>query len=692
MRVLGYASYRYRWAVLVFSLLLAAGGAVYGSGVFDRTQPFGFSDPDSESARAYDLLEEQTGERAVPELLLVVRPRRPPGSAAGHAELERVARQLEAVAGVARAVPPEDRRAAISEDGTLGLVGGFLDVSVDDPSEVGERVEQRFEGRGRVEVGGIAVAAHQLNQTTAEDLRSIELYAAPLLLLISFFVFRGLVAAMLPLLVGGLSIVFTLAALRALSELLVIDVFALNVVTVLGLGLAIDYSLFMVSRFREELGGSATTGGALADTLAPVGRMICFSAAIVASAVAALAVFPQRFLYSTGIGCALVALISAAVVLLVLPSVLAVLGERVNGLSPATLQRPITHSRRWRGLARMVLARPLPVATGVAAAMLIAGLPFLRVELTRADARVLSEDHSARLVDSVIRKRFPVDPSATILIVLPQGSEEMGGVKARARGFAATTGIAAVSKPVAVGDAIVVSGETEASPYSDQAIGLVRSARSLHWGGPVLVTGGTAELLDQRRSLEQHLPAALAIVLGATMLALLLMTGSLLLPLLAVICNTLTVSVAFGVLVLVFQDGHLESALDYIGVGALDTSVPILLFAVVFGLSTDYGVFLTSRIAEAREQGEGDAEAIGVGLERTGRIITAAALLFAVAMGAFVFSEMIFIKEVAVGTSVAVLVDAALVRTLLLPALMRLCGRWTWWAPRPLRALQSVRA
>ncbi len=691
MRAVGHVSFLHRRAIVVVALALAVGAGAAGSTVFGRAQPFGFNDPGSESSRAQDLIERASGEQALPEVLLLARPKHPVDTAAGRAAVNRIARELGAIKGVARAIAPTARGPFVSMDGKLALIQGILRASVDNPADVGERVEARFSGRGRIEAGGIAVAAHQLNQTTEDEVRRIELYASPLLLLISFVVFRGLVAALLPLLVGGLSIIFTLAGLRLLSEVIVIDVFALNVVTVLGLGLAIDYSLFMVSRYREELVRSGPSGVALRDTLGAVGRMVCFSAAIVAAAAGSLVVFPQRFLYSSGIACALVVILSAAVVILILPAVLALLGDRVNALAPAALQRRKT-STRWRSLARVVLRWPLPIASAVAAMMLIVGLPFLRVHLTRADAGTLSDRHSARVVDDLVRKRFRSDPSATVLVVLPRGVERKRSIEATVGGLSGTGGIAKVGQPRRVGSATVVAVETRAPPYSDQAVELVKVTRSLDWGGPALVTGGTAELIDQRASLRDHLPEALAIVLAATTIALVLMTGSVVLPLLAVICNTLTLSVAFGVLVLVFQDQRLESVLSYTGVGALDLSVPVLLFAVVFGLSTDYGLFLISRVAEAREDGYDDSGAIAIGLERTGRIITAAALLFAVAMGSFIFSEMIFIKEVAVGVSIAVLVDAAVVRTLLLPALMRLCGRTTWWTPAPARGLGRVRA
>jgi uncharacterized membrane protein YdfJ with MMPL/SSD domain len=688
---LAHFAFLHRRAVLAVTVVLAVGAVAYGSTVFEQARPFGFADPDSASARAYDLLEDQTGEEPVPGVLLVVEPSSGAVSASGRTEIEEVARRLGETQGIASTQTPDGRDGLTSADGRLALVAGRLESSVDDTSTVGERVLDAFTDDDRVLVGGPAVAAVQLNETTIEDLRRIELFAFPFLLLISLLVFRSLVAAMLPLLVGGLSVAFTLAALRALSEVMVIDVFALNVVTVLGLGLAIDYSLFMVSRYREELERSGPTGRALRDTVSPVGRMVLFSAATVGAATASLAVFPQDFLASTGIGCAVVAVVSAVIVLTVLPAVLALLGDRVNALSPSRLRRDEARPRRWHRVARLVLRRPGLTAAASAAAMIAIGIPFVGAELTRADAEVLPGDNSARIVDQTVRERFAADPTASVLVVF---KGDGGGPRTRraTRELRDVPGIASVAAEGREGRLRVVSAPISETPYADESLDAVSQVRRIRWGVPALVTGRSAELIDQRASVRDRLPLALAIVLATTFTALLLMTGSILLPILSIFASTLTISVALGVLVLVFQDGRLESLLIYDSVGAIDISVPVLLFAVIFGLSTDYTVFLISRIAEARRAGAGDATAIAVGLERTGAIITAAALLFAVAMGAFVFSQMIFIKEVAVGTALAVLIDATVVRALLLPSLMQLGGGATWWSPKALRRLRRLRA
>ena len=684
MRVLGGFSYLHRRLIVVIALIAAGGAAFLGSSVFDRAQPFGFTDPDSESSRAYDLIENATGEQAVPAVLLLVTPGGSVQSSESRAFLERTARTLARIDGIVRVRTPAQDPALVSDTGTQALVEGFASRSVDNLSDIGEKVDSTFDGNGAVEVGGTAVASVQLNDTTESDLRRIELYAAPFILLISLLVFRSLVAAVLPLVVGGLSIAFTLAALRLLSEVMTVDIFALNVVTVLGLGLAIDYSLFMVSRYRDELARSGPGLKTMCDTVGPIGRMVCFSAATVAVAVASLCIFPQPFLYSTGVGCAVVALVSLLVVILVLPAILGLLGTRINALSISD-PTPIQGSPFWRRIGRIVQARPGLIALAVAAVMLIVALPLHRIELTRADARVLPRDNSARLVDSAVRANFHNDPADSILLV-QSGTSTFPRYTIKTK-----QPVTGVDRPVVLpGGVSVVEVHMNVDPNSDPATNVVKAIRDSGLGASTLVAGPSAELVDQRASLRAHLPLAVAIVVASTLIAILLLTGSAILALVTLVVNTLTIGAALGVLVLVFQDGRFESLLVYGGVGALDISVPILLFAVIFGLSTDYSVFLLSRVAEARESEPGP-RAIALGLERSGRIITAAAILFAVAMGSFVFSQMVFIKEVAVGTALAVLIDATLVRAFLMPALMQLCGELAWWSPGPLARLARLR-
>jgi uncharacterized membrane protein YdfJ with MMPL/SSD domain len=678
VRSLGQFGYRRRRALAAAAGLLAVATAIAGSTVFDNVKPYGFEDPDSESVRAYDALEAVTGERPVPDVELVVRP----GTKNGLARAtRRAAAELSGVRDIARVVTPETDRRLVSTDRRSALVLGFVFEDVGDLSDVGSEITDRFSGDGAVTAGGTAVTAHELTNTTQDDLRRIELYALPVLLLLSLLVFRGVVAAALPVLVGGLSILTTLALLNALTTVVDIDAFAINIVTGLGLGLAIDYSLFLVTRFREELEDTSSTEEAVTQTVTAIGRMIVFSGVTVALSLIALCIFPQRFLYSIGIGGALVALSSAAVCLLFLPGIFALLGQRVNALAPARLQRPPS-DRPWRILGRFVLAHPMSVAIVTVAVMIFAGLPFLQVELTQSDAKSLPSRTHPHQVQEAIGTDFRSDPANRIVVV---ARSRRVASQAR-RQLADDRSIGRTSPPVQLAARVFrVEAQLRVDGYSDAAVDAVKRARSSSWGPRALIGGPPASLTDERHSLESHLPAAAIFIVVATGVLLLVMTGSVVLPAIALVMNALTVSVAFGVLVLIFQDGRLEGGLGYMSPGALDLSVPVLLFAVVFGLSTDYGVFLLQRIGEARATGTTGPDAIAAGLVRSGWQITAAAALFAVAMGAFAFSDVISVKEVAVGAAVAVLVDALLIRPLLFPALMRLAGPLAWWSPPFLR-------
>jgi len=674
VRKLGQFAFRRRRFLILVAGLVAVAGVLGGRTVFDNVKSFGFQDPNSESARAYKELRDSTGLRPIPEVEILVAPRS--GGLFGATRL--AAARLRTVPGIRRLVTPDSDPRLVSTDGREALILAFISAKITDISGVGRDVRDRFAGDPAVKAGGAAVTVDELTKTTQDDLKRIELYALPLLLVLSLIVFRGLVAALLPVAVGALSIVTTLALLNALTSVVEIDSFAINIVTGLGLGLAIDYSLFLVTRFREELEHKEPIEATLSATTAAVGRMIVFSGLTVAVSLIALCIFPQRFLYSIGIGGALVALSSAAVCLLFLPALLAVLGRRVNALAPPALQGTPSR-RRWFSLARFVLSHPAAVAICAAAIMIVAGVPFLRVQLTQANAKILPASASARQVDQQLSKRFSANPADRVVVVTPSRPRAL----AAAHTLRSQSSIEAVTAPDQVADGLYrVDAQLRVDPYSDAALSTVRHARDTRWAGGALIAGAPAELLDQRHSLAVHLPLALAFIVVSTVLILFVMTRSVLLPLVALVMNLLTVSVAFGVLVFIFQDGRLEGTLGYTSQGALDTSMPILLFAVAFGLSTDYGVFLLQRIKEARAESDSEDAAIARGLVSSGRVITAAAVLFAVAMGAFAFSDLIYVKEVAIGAAVAVLVDATIVRAFLLPAVLGLLGSAAWWSPK----------
>ncbi len=448
---------------------------------------------------------------------------------------------------------------------------------------------------------------------------------------------RG-VAALLPPLLGGLSIIGTFAVLRLLNGVFDLSVFALNLTTGMGLGLAIDYSLFIVSRYREEAAHDGFGPPALRRTLQTAGRTVLFSSITVAVAVAALAIFPQRFLYSMGIAGATIALLAAILALTVLPALLAVLGPRVNALSPPRLRRAAEREARparsgaWYRLARLVTRRPAQIAV-VSAAMLIAvGIPFTHIKFITVDARVLPASASSSQVQDALDAQFPPHRTTPLEVVLgaPARSPRVRALATRIARLPDVSGIAA---PQPAGKSMSLLAVAPAQdPLSSATKQLVRDVRGIHTPFYLGVAGQTAAYIDLEHSLGVHLPAVLAVVVAATLIVLFLMTGSLVLPIKAVVMNALSLSAVFGILVLIFQDGNLQGLLGYKSLGALDATQPILLFAIGFGLATDYGVFLLARIKEAHDAGAANKEAIALGLERTGRIVTAAALLFAVAL------------------------------------------------------------
>ncbi len=509
-------------------------------------------------------------------------------------------------------------------------------------------------------------------------------------MLLSLLFFRSLVAALLPLLVGGVAIMGTLLILRVASELTSVSIFALNAATGLGLGLGIDYSLFIVSRYREELARGESGLEALRQTLATAGRTVLFSALTVAGALASLLVFPQRFLYSMGLAGVGVSLLAAAIALTVLPAVLALLGHRVNALAPGFLARRAEREARpaqegfWYRLAQLVMRFPGRIAAAAAALLIALGLPFLGVKYTSVDVRVLPTSASARQVDDALKADFPPYRDTPITLAIKGNASEARRIAADAD----QSGAAAVRPPRKLGGhTYAVDVISDAAPYTGQSQALVRELRRMP--GDTLVTGATAHYVDLQASLGDHLPIALAIVAALTIAVLFAMTGSLILPLKQVLMNALGLSAMFGILVLVFQDGRLEGLLGYTSLGGLEAPQLLLLFAVIFGLSTDYGVFLLSRIKEARDRGASDSEAVAIGLERTGRIVTAAALLFSIVFFAFLSSIIIITKELGLGTALGVLIDASIIRALLVPSLMQLLGKWNWWAPAPLRRLHG---
>lgn len=638
---------------IVIAVAFAFGGTVVSHLDAGADQ---FVDLSSESRLANVEVERRTGVEADPSILALVR--------GGTLEQVRVRALIAADPSVASTLV-DDR----------GVVLVFL-RSGDGKNRraAADRILRSFAKDPNVLLGGSAIASRQVTEAIQHDLRRAELIAFPLVLLLSFWVFRGIVAAFLPPLVGAGAIALTFLGLRVGVELHGLSVFALNLVTGLGFGLAIDYSLFVVSRWREEAQRSGFGPEAMARTLRTAGRTVLFSALTVAASMACLLVFPQQFLYSMGVGGVLVALAAGLVALVPLPALLYWLGPRIDALAPRRL-RQLPAGGRWERLAARVMRRPGRVAVLSSAFLVLLALPAAGARFVGVDARTLPPSASARQVSEALDRegvRGRYAPVTAIDLRRP--------ADATVARIAALPGVAVVVPAREAAPGLwrldVIPRERGLAPSTQQ---IVREVRALL--PAARVTGQTAGFIDQQVSLARHLPWALALLALTTCTLIFLFTGSVLLPLKSLVMNALTLAASFGILVLVFQDGR--------GLEGLESTQPILLCATAFGLSTDYAIFLFSRIKEARDRGLPNRAAVADGLERSGRIVTAAALLFCVAIGTFAVSGISFIQELGVGTAAAVALDATIVRALLVPSLMALLGEWNWWAPSPLRRLHA---
>lgn len=682
------------WLVAGCAAAFMAVSGAFGGSVSSELHQGGFFDPTSESEAASQTLASATGARPDRDVTALVEAG-PVAGPAARAEVARVAGTIAAdpaIKAVADFYGTHDP-ALVSSDGTKTLVIGVFkkDANDDAVAAAASRLESRLAPDHAVKLGGVGTTFAQIQSSVQADLGRAESLAFPILFILILWVFRGLVAALLPLLVGGITVLGTFFGLRLVNAETPLSIFALNLATGLGLGLSIDYSLFMVSRFREELAAGRAVPDAVTATVKSAGRTILFSSLTVAAALASMTVFPLNFLFSMGVAGVIVVAIAAATALLVLPAVLRLLGPRVNSLAPRRWQRAeASTSGFWYTLSRGVMRRPVVTAVASAAFLLLLGWPFLSIRFNSVDASTLPPTASAHVVDATITRDFPLQSGAPAVIVAraaPADAAQVATLAAQVRGV---RGVMAVAAPSYQGAGVWrIDASLGSEPYSTGAMKALNAIRALRAGVPFQVSGLTASFVDLQHGLLASLPIAIALVAVTTLVILFLMTGSAVLPVKAILMNLLTLSATFGALVFVFQFGHLQSLLRFTNSGALEQTQPVLLYALVFGLSTDYGVFLLSRIKEARDGGLPNSEAVALGLQRTGRIVTAAALLLCVAIGAFATSNIVFMKELGVGTVVGVLVDASVVRALLVPSLMGILGEWNWWAPGFLRRLHD---
>ena len=730
---------RRRRLVLAVALLAFLVSAAVGGGVADRLSSGGFDDPDAESTAAQHLLQDRF-DAGTPNVVLLVTARSgsvddPAVAAAGKAlaaDLADEAHDGQAMTQVLSYwdLPPGNPLA--SDDGDRALVLGRFPGDDSDLIELSKGLVDRYTADEPgspvvVAVGGQGPVFAEINTTIEHDLVRAEMIALPVTLVLLLLIFRGVVAAVLPLAVGALSVVGTFLVLFVINEFTEVSVFALNLTTAMGLGLAIDYSLFIVSRYREEL-RDHEPDVAVRRTVRTAGRTVLFSALTVAASLCALLVFDISFLRSFAYAGLAVSALAGIYAVVVLPAMLAALGHRVDAL-PVRRRTivPETGSGFWHRMATFVMHRPGRIIVAVTAVLLVLGAPALGMRLGFPDDRVLPPGKASRDVQDVIRAEFSSEEAgaAAVVAVGTAGpAERAGDVADYAARLARVPGVTRVDSEVGIwcgsggsvagitcdaGDLVLPAAQSpelvdrfsrpdatylsvvpDVEPLSGAGEQFAKDLRAVPSPFDDTVVGGqSAQLVDAKASLLGDVPLALAIIAGITFVLLFAMFGSVVVPLKALVLNLLSLSATFGAMVWVFQEGHGADLLGFTPTGSLAATIPVLMFCVAFGLSMDYEVFLLSRIKEEHDAGVDNLHSVANGLERTGRIVTAAALLISVVFLAFATSEVAFIKLFGIGLTLAVLLDAFVIRGTLVPAFMSLAGEVNWWAPGPLRRLHD---
>ncbi|MGW0634441.1 MMPL family transporter [Nocardia salmonicida] len=702
------------WVLGVFAVLAVVLGAL-GATLFERVEGGGYTDSGSESSRALEVLREEFGQ-APPNLLLLVETESSVEDPESTAAATALVANLQERAGVTEVMSywTSHQPALRSVDGKQGLIVASV---LGSEREIDERVTAISEeltgeqGSLQVRAGGFAMLMHETVQQSKTDIAKGEAIAFPLTLIALLFVFGGLVAASLPLLVAIGTVVTTMGALWLLTLFTPLSVTATNVATLLGLGLAIDYSLLIVNRYRDELAEGRTPAGAVATTLRTAGRTVAFSALTVAVALAGLLFFPLLAIRSMGYAGIVVAALAALVSLTVLPAALLLIGTRIDkgqlGWWFLRAPRPAPGEGAWHKLATAVMRKPISIGLAVTALLLLLGAPFLGVNLGFPDERTLPESMNSRQVTEIVARDFGESDQHTLVAVLPDSAYSAAGLDTIARDMSdldnvrrvdTATGSYAQGGLLLEATAVNARFRVEKAVYlsivpstgdSDALADLVEQVRAVRTPSELLVGGAAAANADSVAAIENELPWALGFVVIMMLIVLFALTGSVVLPVLAVILSALSLTATFGALVWIFQDGHLSGVLGFTVTGDLSATVPVMLFAAAFGLAMDYQVFLLSRIREEYDRTGKNETAVALGLERVGRIVTAAAILISLVFLGFLASDITFMKAFGIGLPLAVIVDATLVRGFLLPAAMKVLGEANWYAPEFLRRLHD---
>jgi RND superfamily putative drug exporter len=674
--------------------ILVSGGL--GSQAFSRFDSGGYSDPSSDSAKVAEYLEDTFDVRN-PSLVMAVHTK---GGSVNDPEVVTSAEELESQI---RNDSNTDKVISYwssgnspflkSKDGTSGLMFVYFKTTdFTETDKLGGQYQEKYDGAYKnidVYVSGEAVFANAINGNIQEDLKVAEFISIPLTFLLLLLVFGALVASAMPLVIGVTAIIGTFFVMYLLTLFTDVSIFVLNLTTGLGLGLGIDYALLIVNRFREELAKGLSKESAIVNTMKTAGKTVFYSGLTVVVTLISLMFFPLNFLKSMGYAGASVVALAVFGALIPLPALLVMLGEKVNKgrvRRGALIQR---EDGRWAQVARFVMRKPITVVAGSLAILFLFISPIGNAKFGQVDTDQLPATDRAYISSKFIAEQFPGEEGNPIEIVFPNGSSQTAEISDFTTRLSSIDGIARVGEPQVVGSTVRVEAVQLMKPRTPASEALIEEIRALPSPDGMLVGGVAADYADTQGAIADTLPIVFGWVVLIVLLLLFAFTGSLILPIKAVLLNFLSLAATIGVLWWVFGEGNLQSVVgDFIVTGIIDTNMMVLVAIVAFGLSMDYEVFLLSRIKEEHDAGRSNTESVAIGLQKSARIITAAAFILAIVFAAFVTSGVTAIKLLGFGVAFAILLDATLIRALLVPALMRLFGERNWWAPKALKRFQ----
>jgi RND superfamily putative drug exporter len=682
---------RKRPIFILFLVAIFSAGAI-GTSVFGKLDSGGYNDPKSDSAKAFEYLTDVFKVKDPAVVLVVETPNgvTDPTAVATATKLESKLKNEVGVGSTLSYWSAGGAPTLKSSDGNSAFL--FLyseDVEWDNVQGLGKRIQEKYEGKFEnltIYASGTGVFAHAINTKIADDLKLSEAISIPLTFILLVFVFGGLVASSMPLIVGVSAILGSLFVIYLLTLVTGVSVFALNLITGLGLGLGIDYSLLIVNRFREELHAGKTVDEAIKKTVATAGKTVFYSGLTVVITLAALMLFPLMFLKSFGYAGVTVVIMAVLGALIALPALLAILGKRIDKAVVRKGALKPKEDGRWAQTARFVMRKPVSVVVLSLVILTVLAAPIKNIVFSQVDSRVLPASNPAAYAAQLITERFPGQEGNPIEIIIPTGANKIEQINKYTQEISKVSGIVRVGEPQILGNDVRVVAIHDMGPRTPAAEALIKQIRAIAAPDQTLVGGVAADYADTQIGIAKTMPWALTWIAIGVLVLLFVFTGSLILPIKAVILNILSLAATLGLITWIFVDGNLKWLVgDFTTTGSVDTGSIILVAVVAFGLSMDYELFLLSRIKEEHDAGRSNIESVATGLQRSARIITAAAGLLAIVFASFVLSGVTSIKMLGFGVAFAIILDATLVRALLVPALMRLFGERNWWAPSSLK-------